>query len=175
MRVPDHVRDEVRRTVWRRADDLGWLDLRPASKSKLYENWSRDPAIGGVLLRFLDSERVRVYLKDTILKGYGRSKGGDARGPLLALGIDPNAPVTRKFAKPHGLLFSDSRLVSWGRADDWKVIVTSTFERVFAIEGATAVGVVLVQASRGFGDAKPRLVVEAAARRLGIARVIWIP
>src|SRR3990170_4641413 len=70
MSVPDTVREQLRRQLWHIADRIGWIHLPPAQKSRHYEDWTRDPAIGGILARYIDMGQVRVYLKDSLLKDY---------------------------------------------------------------------------------------------------------
>ena len=51
----------------------------------LYEQWTKDESIGGVLSNYVDTRRVRVYIKDTLLKDYVRNTRSDATLPFRAL------------------------------------------------------------------------------------------
>ena len=64
MSVPQSVRNELRTRLWKAADEIGWTSLSATEKKLRYENWSRDPAFGGTLARYMDNAHVRVYIKD---------------------------------------------------------------------------------------------------------------
>jgi len=174
MSVPEDIRTRVRTTLWTRAEELGWTDLPQAVKSRCYENWTKDPAIGGVLVRYLEPAQIRVYLKDSLLKGYARQRASDPRMALIPLGVD-SVGILRGYSRPHGVTLDDGRTVCWGRADNWKVIITSLFERTYGNESVRPFGVVLTGSSRGFGDEASRAIPEAAARCLGAERIVWLP
>lgn len=82
MRIPNKLRDKLRTAFWAKANELGWQELMWAQKSPLYEAWTRDPEIGGQLSHYMDHRRIRVYLKDTIMKGYVRTSKRTPRDRL---------------------------------------------------------------------------------------------
>ena len=69
-RIPDDVRDRLRNIVWSRADELGWSSLTDGDRASHYERWTRDKEIGGILAHYMDPRKVRVYIKDSLLKPY---------------------------------------------------------------------------------------------------------
>jgi len=167
------VREEVRVSLWRRADELRWAHLSPFEKATNYEAWTRELAVGGVLARYMDKGRVRVYIKDTLLKDYTRQKQAGEAVPLRELGIDPATRTVRKFTKPHGRLFADGRVIAWGRAEDWKLVLTTLYERAHSGPGASAHGAVLFGASGRWAEPSVQALVEDVARRLGIGLLVW--
>jgi hypothetical protein len=174
MSVPDSVRDEIKETLEKRADEIGWMRLPAPRKSLLYEQWTRDAAIGGVLANYLDARRVRVYIKDTLLKDYVPNTLADAALPLRALAIPSDAPIVEVLIKPHGRRLRDGRVISWGRADDWKTVLMATYERAYAGSGRRPFGAVLLQAVGRYGQDDARGMVENAAKLLGVERVAWL-
>jgi hypothetical protein len=174
MSIPSPIRAEVKALLWKHADEIGWLNLNPGEKSKYYEIWTRDPNIGGVLSRFMDKGKVRVYIKDTLLKDYSRVRLSNAERPLRVLGIDTFEEVIQEYEKPHGRRLRDGRVFCWGRADDWKAILMAIHERAFTAPQAFPFAAVLLFKSTRFDDKRTRQVVEDAATKLCIKKVVWL-
>jgi hypothetical protein len=172
--VPEEVRDSLKMRLWELADQIGWINLPTSQKSKQYENWTRNPEIGGLLGRFMDRGKVRLYIKDTLLKGYGLERSADPRRPLRVVGIEPTAEVLEEYVKPHGRRFGDGRIISWGRAEDWKSILMAVHERAFLCKGARPYAVVLAFADGRFREAANRSMVQAAADKLGVEKLVWL-
>lgn len=173
MTVPVSVRLPIRERLWAIADDLSWESLPVLSKTTYYEGWARDPDIGGVLERYMDRRRVRIYLKDTIMKTYGQTRLANASRPFRVLDIDSSVCVAEVYEKPHGRRLIDGRVVCWGRADDWKSILMAIHERTFAIS-YRPFAVVLMSATGKFHQDSNRAVVEDAANKLGVGRLVWL-
>lgn len=173
MNVPDDIRTEVMERLATVADESGWLALSAVAKSRFYSNWTKDPAIGGRLARYLEPGEVRHYIKDALMKPYCRERRGDPKAVLPLLGITADTPVRRSFIKPHGYELEDGRVVCWGRANTWKLVLMAVHERSFEGGGATPHAAILIQAASHFSDESARAVVQAAADKLGIARLVW--
>lgn len=174
MSVPDTLRQKLRSQVWCVADKIGWMDLSPGDKTTYYENWTSDPEIGGVLSRYIDKGHVRVYLKDTVLKEYVRLRLSDDARPLRILRIPKTAKIVETFEKPHGKRLSDGRVICWGRADDWKGVLMALHERTHARNGAKPFAAVLMRAIGKYAEPRVRRMIEAAARKLAVRRVVWL-
>lgn len=171
MNLPKDVRQEVRARLWAQAEEVDWGALGSTEKARFYTQWTDSENIGGVLSRYMDPRVVRVYIKDTLLKGFGREKLTEHRSLVLRI-IDRNEDqATHTFIKPLGFRFSDGLLVAWGRADDWKALLGSLFERSYGGE-AESVGVLFKAAPR-FMSVSARAMVESAAKRLGTSRCVW--
>jgi hypothetical protein len=173
VNVPDDIRTEVMGRLAKVADESGWLALSAAAKSRFYSNWTKDPAIGGRLARYLEPGEVRHYIKDALMKPYCRERRGDPKAVLSLLSIAADTPVRRSFIKPHGCELEDGRVVCWGRANTWKLVLMAVHERSFEGNGATPHAAVLTQAASNFSDDSSRAVVQAAAEKLGITRLVW--
>jgi hypothetical protein len=171
--VPDSIRAEIRARLAKLADEVGWLALSPIAKSRHYENWTKDPAIGGRLSRYRDVSGVRHYIKDALMKVYSRERQGDERAILPLAGIPGDSSVRRTFIKPRGCELEDGRIVCWGRADSWKQILMAVYERSYDRDGVRPHGAVLTQAAAHFADEPSRAVVKAAAGALGISSLAW--
>lgn len=171
MNLPKDVREQVRTKLWNHAEEIDWTALSSIEKASYYTQWTDTEAIGGVLARHMDPRAVRVYIKDTLLKGFGREKLVEHQALVLRLVQRQAEDALQTYIKPHGLRFSGGQLVAWGRADDWKILLGALFERGYGA-GSDRV-VVLFRASPRFMGAAARQMVEDAARRLGIGRCVW--
>ncbi len=174
MSLPPQVREELQIKLYAIADSIGWANLSAVAKAKHYEDWTRNSDIGGVLARYMDKGKVRVYLKDTLLKDYTRKTLSDDSRPLRVLGITDSPAVGERFIKPHGLRLVDGRVVAWGRADDWKLILMAIYERTRAQPGSSAFGAVLLNSTGRFDEPSVRSMIEEAAKRLGVQQLVWL-
>ncbi len=174
MRMPNDVRDRLRDLLWSKADYLGWSALHDGERSKKYEQWTRDPEVGGILAHYMDPRKVRVYIKDSLLKPYERARLSDSEHQILQrLGIPASAEVAQRYIKPHGIRFADGKIVSWGNSRDWKLIAMAMYERGATTSEALPFGMVLIETG-ATGKTATRTVVRGAADRLGIQSLKWI-
>lgn len=174
MKLPDDVRDRIRDLLWERATDLGWSGLADIERSRYYEQWTRETAIGGTLAHYMDPRKVRVYIKDSLLKPYERARvSGTEQDILAVLDVDPTLEVVHRYIKPHGLRFIGGQIIAWGKSRDWKLILMAMYERTALNHGASSFGTVLLESGNTVDDST-RILVRGAATRLGIARVEWI-
>lgn len=171
MSVPLEIRAAIKDRLWADADRLDWDSLGPAEKSRHYKQWT-DSEIGRILAAHMDARAVRVYIKDTLLKGYGRDKLNAHEGLVLRVLDRPRTEVAESFIKPHGFRFTDGAFTAWGRADDWKSLLGALFERSYGREDAT-LSAFLFRAAPRYVSISSRELVEAAATRLGVSRCIW--
>jgi len=175
MRIPDEIRRGLREKLWKLGDELDWPRLDWYEKSARYETWTRDPDVGGLLSNYMDQRQIRVYIKDTIMKGYVRTRQASPDRPFKALGLDMDLEVVEKHERPHGRRLKDGRVIVWGCAEEWKLVLTAVHERSFDLEGARPFAAVLMLASIGkFHQAQVRAMVQDAAEKLGIERLVWL-
>jgi hypothetical protein len=128
MMLPDEVRDRIRDLLWERATNLGWSGLADVERSRHYEQWTRETAIGGTLAHYMDARKVRVYIKDSLLKPYERARMSDTEQDILAaLAIDSGLGVLDRYIKPHGMRFIDGQIIAWGKSRDWKLILMAMY------------------------------------------------
>ena len=153
---------------------IGWISLSPGDKSRHYEAWTRQTDVGGLLGRYIDSGKVRVYIKDTILKGYAQDRLAGPERPLRVAEIEEAANVVEEYKKPHGRRLADGRIICWGRAEDWKTVLMALHERSFFFHDTRRFAAVLMFADGRFREAEVRAMVQDAARKLAIERLIWL-
>jgi hypothetical protein len=174
MNIPDDARDRVRDLLWSRASELGWSELADTERSKYYERWTRDLRIGGVLAHYMDPRKVRVYIKDSLLKPYERARvSGTEQQVLYNLGVYAEVGVAQRYIKPHGLRFDDGRIISWGKSRDWKLILMAMHERATLSTGSSPFAVVLLESGKT-SDVATRMMVRDAGQKLGITRLEWL-
>lgn len=174
MKLPDEVRDRIRDLLWQRANDLEWSCLSDMDRSRYYEQWTRDSAIGGALGHYMDPRKIRVYIKDSLLKPYERARvSGTEQEILTVLDISSSLEVKHRYIKPHGLRFVDGQIIAWGKSRDWKLILMAMYERTALSPGASALGAVLLE-SGNTADEGARSLVRGAAIHLSVKRVEWI-
>jgi hypothetical protein len=174
MSVPDEVRQQLRDKLWEIADRVGWLSLSTTEKSRHYEAWTRDPEVGGVIAHYIPLGDVRVYVKDTLLKDFARFRLADGAMPCRVLGLTDAVVVVRNYVKPHGRQLKDGRIISWGRATAWKAILMATYERAYPDARLKPYGIALTHAVGRYKEIKVRNMVERAAQKLGIERLVWV-
>lgn len=172
MSVPSAIRQEIKEWLWAEADRLDWSSLSTADKSKYYTNWTTSERIGGRLGQFMDPRKVRVYIKDTLLKSYASKVSADPARVFRVLGVAEGTEPTRVYTKPHGCVLADGRHIAWSKARDWKGTLMSLHERAF--DKGTPHAVVLTELGTGFNLPSRRAMVEDAACKLGIEKVIWL-
>lgn len=173
MSIPQNIREEIRQEMWEEADRIGWAHMSPTDKARTYEDWSRDPRFGGTLGRYMDPRRVRTYLKNSIMGGYGRARLADEARPLRVLRLPENTDFADRYQKPHGALLRDGRMIAWGKAASWRDILLALHERTFGIR-AKPYGMVLFRATGKYREDGVRDMVEAAAMKLGVDEVAWL-
>ena len=174
MSVSAEIKDGIRRKLWSTADEVGWSTLGDTERSRYYELWTRDPNIGGQLAHFMDARKVRVYIKDTLLKAYERERLlGTENQIWRSLGLPVPRHVTKVFIKPHGRRLDDGRVVCWGKSRDWKSILMAVFERGSADTLAKPYAAILVETGTTSQKSR-RLLVANAATRLGIQHLKWL-
>jgi hypothetical protein len=175
VRIPDPIRKGLREKLWRLADDLDWPRRDWYEKSAQYEAWTRAPDVGGLLSHYMDHRKIRVYIKDTIMKGYVRSRQASPTRPFSALGIDESAEVSEAYERPHGRRLRDGRVVVWGSAEEWKLVLTAVHERSWGVPGVNPFAAVLMWSAGRFDEPRVRAMVEDAADKLKIERLVWLP
>ncbi len=175
-RVPDEVRKELRERLWAVAEGMGWERLSGIEKSTRYEVWTRDTEVGGKLTHYMDQRKVRVYIKDTLMKGFSRARLADHGQVLRVLGLpqDSSGMVLRRYERPHGRLLATNLMIAWGQARDWKGILMALHERTFDQPGARPFAAILHSATGKFQEDAVRTMVQSAADKLGIEKVVWL-
>lgn len=68
--MPKEVRDEIFETVYKKADEFGYMACDRVQSGQFMDLLVEDPKVGLVLIDYMPKERVRTYIKDTILNKY---------------------------------------------------------------------------------------------------------
>jgi len=174
VRIPGPIRKGLRQKLWAIADSIDWPRLNWYEKTARYEAWTRAPEVGGLLAHYMDQRQIRVYIKDTIMKGYVRSRQASTDPPFSALGIDRAAEVAEAWERPHGRRLKDGRVIVWGNADDWKLVLTAVHERSWGVRGTRPFAAVLMLPTGKFAEPSVRAMVQDAADKLQIERLVWL-
>lgn len=173
MKVPDLVLRRIKKRLWATADERNWPTLSDPQKSAIYQEWVKAEDVGGVLSRYLDSSDVRVYIKDTIMKPYGREHTKELVPILTLLGLPGDAVAAESYIKPHGRRLSDGKVICWGPSSNWKAVLFAVFERAYMAKQATPFAAVILSPTGKYKQPKQREMVEEASRALGIMNLVW--
>ncbi len=173
--VPKDIRGQIQNRIWSKADELEWPKCSDLEHAMWYENWAKDKDVGGVLAHFMDPRKVRVYIKDSLLKPYQRTRLEDGLGRvLIVLDLAPETVVfVRAFNKPHGRVLLDGKVICWGNSRDWKAVLLSVFERAYRVEAATPFAAVFFETGKTVEQGMKEMVLDAS-KRLGIDRIRWL-
>ncbi|WP_380784532.1 hypothetical protein [Sphingomonas sp. R86520] len=172
--IPTKIRDAMRDKLWEQCDDLGWMALQDVERARYYEQWTRDKAIGGQLAQVMDARKVRVYIKDSLVKPYVRARLSLNESEVWRLlDLTETDRSLQTFIKPHGRRLEDGRIVGWGRSRDWKSVLMAVFERSRAARSYSAFGIVLLESGKTESE-KSRSLVREAASLLGVDKLAWL-
>ncbi|ESQ88059.1 hypothetical protein ABAC460_17860 [Asticcacaulis sp. AC460] len=168
------LRDALRDTLWQQCDELGWMSLQDVERARYYELWTRDASIGGQLAHVMDPRKVRVYIKDSLVKPYVRARLSLSEAEVWRLlGLTSIDAAVHTYIKPHGRRTEDGRVIGWGRSRDWKSVLMAVFERGRANKSFSSFGVVLLESGKTEAE-RSRGLVREAAQRLGIEKLAWM-
>jgi hypothetical protein len=173
MKIPDRIYTQLKETLWARAEALNWPTLSDQQKSALYEDWLREPGVGGLLSRYLDPANTRVYVKDTIMKPYGRERIKDFSTIQKLLSLPENLTVVETYIKPHGRRLNDGAVVCWGLSRDWKAILFAVFERAYLAPSGVPFAAIIMSPTGKSQQIVYKQMIETAAARMGIEHLIW--
>lgn len=172
--IPTKIRDQIKEELWKRCDDLGWVSITDNDRTRYYEQWTTAKDIGGQLAGYMDPRKVRVYIKDSLVKPYVRARLKlDENEVWRLLGMTKSDKPVEEYIKPHGRRLDDGRVIGWGRSRDWKSVLMAVFERGQVKKTYSPYGVVLLENGKTESD-RMRLLVRDAARRLDIKKVVWL-
>lgn len=74
--IDEDIRREVIAEIYRQVDELDWDGMTSRQRTDCYLRWIDDPRIGGKLTRFIERDRVRVWIKDGPIKELPRARHG---------------------------------------------------------------------------------------------------
>lgn len=172
MAVPTEVRQAICEILWEQADYLDWVSMNIHQKSQQYKLWAQDEDIGAVLSRYMPLERVHPYIKDSLLKPYAKSKKIKKEEVFRLLNINESV-IKQEYIKPLGVRLDSGRIICWGRAIDWKIILLAIFERYKEDTLYEPYAAILTEANGKFSSESHREVISEAGKLLGIRKIIF--
>lgn len=99
--LSDNVEANVVRLLYQQAAELNWTHLKDEDRTKHYQRWTEDPAIGGRLMLFVGRpENVRPWIKDGPMKEYVRATYGV--GKYAQYVTQPAVPIDALVSKALG-------------------------------------------------------------------------
>jgi len=173
--LPSDIRNHIKQKIWSKAEELDWPRISDLERAAWYEIWTKDKDVGGVLSHFMDSRKVRVYIKDSLLKPYLRTRlQGNWDRVLLTIDMDSrDAIVRRSYDKPHGRLLLDGKVVCWGNSREWKTVLLSVYERAYQLSAGYPHAAILVESGKTTNVGTRQMILDVS-QRLGIRHMAWI-
>lgn len=168
------LKEELSAKLHAQADTLDWCHLPIPQKAKHYEAWAADPAIGGRLAEVIGSEKVHMYIKDTVMRAYRRSRRPDLESLLRKMNIHHHYLI-QSYEKPHALLYDHTHLYTLTVAKEWRMAMLSAYERAARASETVERNLILItdhQIDR-FVDRSYRELIETAGKRLDV-EVHWV-
>lgn len=108
----------------------------------------------------------------TLMKPYARARMSDVGRALAAVGLPADALVLERYERPHGPRLGEGGILSWGKADDWKLIVRAAHERAFA-RCERIRGMILLPPLSRYRATLARAAIVDACRKLGVEQLAW--
>lgn len=68
--MPKKIREKIFDTVYKKADEFGYMECDRVQSGRFMDLLVDDPEVGLILIEYMPKERVRTYIKDTILNRY---------------------------------------------------------------------------------------------------------
>lgn len=76
-KVPPHIRQEVKSSVYKKADEHGYRRMGRVQNGIFMEHLVKDPEVGGKLADYIAKSELKTYIKDAILNRYSKDKIAD--------------------------------------------------------------------------------------------------
>ena len=77
-RLPSKKRREIFDAIYKKADAFGYMECGRIDSGRFMDELVEDPEIGGKLADYMQKERIRTYIKDTVLNRYTKKKKEEA-------------------------------------------------------------------------------------------------
>lgn len=186
MPIPSTVRDEIVSAVTIRADNHDYMH-RDRNENRIFiQALTTDPNIGGRLADFMGRDRVRTYIKDSILNAYAKKKNYGAKSPdyitALSISLGSNFKLVDSIgSKRTPLIIARSGsgghvIAKVGTVLKWETAVRHCAEfvvRTNRLNHSTDVQlVVLLQGANVIKNAAEQALLVEAALVLGIKAII---
>lgn len=168
------IKGDVTKRIHALADDLDWCHLSIPQKTRLYETWATDPTLGGQIAAVIGQEKVHMFIKDTVMRAYRRSKRTPLDLLLKNMGIN-HEYLIRSYEKPYALLYDHTHLYTLTVAKEWRMAMLSAYERAAMASEGVERNLMLVTDHRvdRFLDQSYKQLIQAAGERLDV-EVHWV-
>lgn len=70
MALPKNIQSQVKQAVFREASSFGYGECGRIESGQFIDTLVDTPEVGGVLISYMEKEKVRTYIKDGILNAY---------------------------------------------------------------------------------------------------------
>lgn len=114
--LPKAVRDKVFEAAYKKAEEYGYMECDRVQSGQFIDFLVDDPKVGKVLIEYMPKEKVRTYIKDTILNRYTKCVNNKA---LAA--ITPEETIENVFGETTAVIdsvMSKGNVLSILRASD---------------------------------------------------------
>lgn len=71
-KLPRDKEKLIKKRVFAKADEVGYARSGRVENGRFMDELVEDPEIGGVLKEYMDKERIRTYIKDSVLNRYAK-------------------------------------------------------------------------------------------------------
>ncbi|MED3501525.1 hypothetical protein P4479_24185 [Brevibacillus agri] len=116
-RVPDTIRNEILDRIYELADREGYLTNNRVDNAVFMERLLTNPDIGGTLEAFMPKEKVRVYIKDSMLNRYAKDRRSITMEKLLNV-------LAEVFQQPVSLVNTDNDVSLCNTESGFYIVVT---------------------------------------------------
>lgn len=93
-RLPNKTREKVFATVYIKATEFGYMECDRVKSGRFMDDLVDDPDVGVILSEYMPKERVRTYIKDTILNRYTKAEKEKALAAMT-----PEATILKVYGK----------------------------------------------------------------------------
>lgn len=123
MKLPENVSSTLRKLIYERADCYGYAFSDRIASGKFMDSLVDDPDIGGVLGEYFPKERIRTYIKDSVLNAYMKK----AQSRILSQ-MDPVDTIKRLYSANAELIDSrNGSFICRSHNGDLYIITTGTY------------------------------------------------
>ncbi|MCL2568797.1 MAG: hypothetical protein FWE12_05100 [Oscillospiraceae bacterium] len=122
-KVTSQQNKKIREATFKKADSFGYSSSGRIDSGRFMDDLVEDPEIGGVLKQYMDKERVRTYIKDSVLNAYAKKKIKDAFDA-----VDPTETIEKVYGVKALKIQTGTRKsnkVTVSRAADGHIFVVS--------------------------------------------------
>lgn len=150
-KMPVKIQKEVKATVYKKADEHGYLHRGRIENGIFMDNLVKDPNVGGKLSEYINKSELKTYIKDAILNRYSKDK------TAVVLDADLKDIISNQFNQKselierrnngrialHRLENNDLLLVSGGTFLKWETALRKALEFIAQAPGLPPVDVKL--------------------------------